>query len=392
MFRPLPSSNNILLVGNFAADTGYAWKTIQEYFVALGQMFIERGNHAVVCFPELRDVPARFKNTKIKVLRFNFSKSRLPSLYRFIRKHGIGTVYLTDSPTYSWRYFFSRLAGVRTIIVHKRTSEGEDVPGAFKTQVKRLLNTNLLVSADQVIVVSEYIRRGVIRVACFPEERIHKIWNGADIGKFKPEYDPFVTSAYGIEKGKKIIFAYSRAIKYKGIQVLIEAARILVHEKRRQELMFLYCGDGPDLEYLRGLVTEFKLSDYFLCPGKTEDIDRILKGVDIVVVPSLWEEPFGLAVIEAMATEKVVIASNVGGIVDIINDSVDGFLVRPGDSEELVNKIVEVLNRPQFRQMIGKNARETVVRKFNIVEKKKELLEFVEQTSALQAKSWRRSA
>ena len=374
---------NLLIVGNFSSETGYAWDTIQEYFVALGKMFLEQGHRAVVCFPEVRDLPARFKSEGIEVVRFDFSRSSVPALYRLIREHRIGVLYLTDWPTVSLRYVCSRLMGVRTIIVHKRTSGGQNTLGRLRTWVKRAVNRNRLFSADRVIAISEHVRKRLVVMSCFPEERADRIWNGVDTDKFKPGSDPYVFSEYRIPREKRIVFAYSRAVRYKGIEVLIDAADILVHRQQRKDLVFLYCGDGPDLAYFRAKVNQLKLDAHFICPGKTENIHRILKGVEIVVVPSLWDEPFGLAVIEAMATGKVVLASKVGGIVDIITDSIDGYLLPPGDSRSLAAKISEVVDRPDTKGMIGSKAREAVLRKFNIVTKKKELLALVAQTSGM---------
>ena len=368
------------MVGNFAAETGYAWNTIQEYFVAVGNLFVQRDGQAIVCFPKVDEIPLRFASTEIKVLCFNFACSSLLALYRFIREHRITIVYLTDWPTYSVRYFCLRLAGVRRIVVHKRTPEGLDYPRGLKRWIKINLNSNSLISADHVIAISEYVRHALIRVACFPEERIQKIWNGIDINRFSPGSGRcYLSEKYGIPRHKKVIFAYSRAIKYKGIQVLIEAARVLIHEENRKDLMFLYCGDGPDLENFRKIVWKYDLGAYFLCPGESNDIDTILKSVEMVVVPSLWQEPFGLAVIEAMATEKVVIASKVGGIVDIIEDSVNGYLLPAGNSEELAKKIAFVLDRPDRHKLIEKKARATVVKTFDIDKKKDEVVRYFER-------------
>ena len=374
---------NLLIVGNFSLDTGYAWETIQEYFVALSGMFIEQGRRAIICFPQVTDIPTRFNSTDIEIVECDISKSSFFALFRLIRDRRIGVLYLTDWPTFSLRYLCARLAGIRTIIVHKRTHGGQDLPGSLKALIKRALNRSRLFSADRVIAISEYIRNRLVTVSCFPDERVYSIWNGVDVEKFKPGFDPYVFFEYGIPKHKRIVFACSRAVKYKGIEVLIEAADILIHQKNQRDLVFLYCGDGPDLDYFRAKVRNLKLQDYFLCPGQTQSVYRILKGVEVVAVPSLWEEPFGLAVIEAMATKKVVIASKVGGIIDIISDAVDGYLVPGGHANALADKIMDVMNKPEAYREMRERARGTVVRKFNITSKKEELLDLVARTSGM---------
>ena len=93
-----------------------------------------------------------------------------------------------------------------------------------------------------------------------------------------------------------------------------------------------------------------------------------------MVVPSLWQEGFGLSVIEGMASGKPVIASRVGGIKEIITDYKDGFLISPGDSEALSARISEIVCDAELGRRIGLAARLTAEASFNIEEKKRELL------------------
>lgn len=366
--------NNLLIVGQFPPDVGYAWDTISEYFLALGQMFLSRGSRTIICYPEVEEVPGKFNSTGIEIIKFDCFTANGRALYQFIKKNSIRTMYLTDRPIFSSKYLICRLAGVKKIVIHDRTSGDRDAPGFFKKWAKKIINHYPLLSADIAIAISEFVRQRLIRVSCFPAWRTWKIWNGVNIDNFRPEKDDFVFHQYNIPLNKKIVFAYSRANKYKGIQTLIEAARRLIHEKKRNDLFFLYCGDGPDLWYFRDLIDSYGLSEKFLCPGKSKEISRILKGVSIVVVPSLWQEGFGLSVVEGMSSGKVVIASRVGGIVEIIDDGKDGYLFPPGDSHDLTAKILSVLDDEILQNRIGKAARGTVIEKFNIEDKKKELL------------------
>jgi glycosyltransferase involved in cell wall biosynthesis len=366
--------NNLLIVSHFSPDVGYAWKTISEYFVAIGEMFVERGNRAIICYPEVERAPDKFDSTGIEIVKFDYATTNMSSLYRFLRKNAIRTMYLTDHPTFSFKYLVCRLAGVKKIVVHDRTSGDRDTPRLFKRWAKKIINQSPLMSADVAIAISEFVRQRLIRTSCFPARRTVKIWNGISLKRFRAERDDFVFYQYNIPLDKKIVFAYSRANKYKGIQTLIEGASSLIHEKKRQDLFFLYCGDGPDLQYFRDLIDSYDLGEYFLCAGKSEDIDRILRGVSIVVVPSLWQEGFGLSVVEGMASGKVVIASNVGGIVEIIDDGRNGYLFPAGDRQALTARILRVLDDEDLQKMIGEAARRTVIEKFNIDDKKEELL------------------
>jgi glycosyltransferase involved in cell wall biosynthesis len=368
------SNNNLLIVAHFSPNVGYAWNTISEYFLALGNMFLQSGSRAIICYPTMEGIPAKFRSTGIEVIGCDFYNQTMMESHAFIRRNRIGYLYLTDRPVFSFKYLGYRLAGIRWIVVHDRTSGERDAPGFFKRHIKGIINRYPLLSADVGIAISEFVRQRLIRVSRLPEKRTLKIWNGVDIDKFSPGEDDFVFQRYGIPRSRKIIFAYSRANRYKGIETLIDAARILVHENGRNDLFFLYCGDGPDLDHFKSLVAEKKLTGEFLCAGYSDAAHRILKGVHVAVVPSLWQEGFGLSVVEGMASGKPVVASSVGGIKEIITDSRDGYLIQPGDSRSLAEKIRELADDEALQSRIGLAARKTVVNSFNIEDKKKELL------------------
>jgi glycosyltransferase involved in cell wall biosynthesis len=366
--------SGLLIVGNYEPDVGYAWNTICEYFAALGRMAREEGVRATICFPVMNEAPERFAKEGIDAVHFDFWSSGFRALYRFVRDRSIRCIYLTDRPVYSLKYLVCRLAGAKRIVVHDRTSGERQVSGRFKRFGKRFVNSTPL-SVDLALAISEYVRNRLIRVSCFPSERIVRIWNGVDVQRFFPGKDDYVREAYRIPRDRKIVFAHSRANGYKGIEILIRAAGRLVNGAGRKDVTFLFCGDGPDLDAFRNLVREEGLEGRFLCPGKANLVDRILKGVDMVVVPSLWQEGFGLSVVEGMATGIPVIASKVGGIVEIVTDGVDGYLVPPGDPVLLADRIARLLDDEGKRQRIGEAARNTVEARFDIEDKKKELVD-----------------
>ena len=378
--------SRLLIVGNYPLDVGYAWNTIMEYFLHLGAVSAEYGGGAILCTPGDGAIPERFRSSPLKVETFDFWGSSLREVVRYIRKKDIDIVYFTDRPVFSVRYLACRWAGVRRIVVHDRTSGERDAPGWLKGAIKSIAVRYPLASADRAVAISNYVSRRLETVSRFPKDRIVRIWNGVDVNRFAPGEDDYVFERFGIPKDRKVVFCYSRANRYKGIEVLIDAAETLLHGQNRQDVHFLFCGDGPDLESFRSRVRQKNLSDRFLCPGKVDSVARILKGVTAVVVPSLWQEGFGLSVIEGMACGKVVLASRVGGIVDIITDAEDGFLFPPGDNGRLALLLTDVLDDGALREAMGAAARKTVIERFNIEDKKRELsrlvLDLVSQGSA----------
>ena len=364
---------NFLIVANFPSETGYAWKTIGTYFLSLAQMFSELGGKTLLCYPQVNSIPEPFKDSPIEIIEFDFFANDWIATFRFIKQQKIRTIYFTDRPTFSLKYIVSRLAGVRRIVVHDRTSGHRDAPGPLKKMIKRAIHRFPFFSIDLAIGVSDFVKNRLIKVACLPPSRVIRLHNALDIDKFKPAPDDLLQRQFNLSSATQVIFAHSRANRYKGIQTLIQAAEALVHKQGRRDVAFVYCGDGPDLEYFRGLVKEKHLSEHFFCPGRCRQIERLLRGAAVVVVPSIWQEALGLAVIEGMATAKPVVAARVGGIVEIISDGQDGFLFDPEDSKMLAHKLDMLLSDHNLQKRIGRAARATTVKYWNIRNRQIEL-------------------
>ncbi len=139
----------------------------------------------------------------------------------------------------------------------------------------------------------------------------------------------------------------------KGFEVLYRACKLLEERKRTFQLVIT----GKK---------RFK-EDYITSVGwiNHEELPSFYQRSNICVVPSIWAEPFGIVAVEAMACGKPVIASRVGGLKEIVEDGITGFLVPPGDPYALAEKIEVLLDSSNLREKMGKNAREKVEREYS---------------------------
>jgi glycosyltransferase involved in cell wall biosynthesis len=124
-------------------------------------------------------------------------------------------------------------------------------------------------------------------------------------------------------------------------------------------------GEGALYENLRLLTEQLNINPYVLFLGKRDDINKILKISDIFALSSL-AEPFGLVNIEAMTARKPVVATNVGGIPEIVEDGENGFLVPPADEHKLSEKIISLLKDERLCRLMGEKGRKTVETKFSL--------------------------
>jgi glycosyltransferase involved in cell wall biosynthesis len=158
------------------------------------------------------------------------------------------------------------------------------------------------------------------------------------------------------------ILALGRITREKGFDCLLQAYSAI-----QNHVLLTIVGDGPDLMNLKSLAEKLKLSSKVEFPGwlSHEALDRIYRQSALVVVPSIWPEPFGIVGIEAMAYRKPVVAFDVGGISQWLKDRQTGYLVQPGNIRDLTDKMNLILNNRKLAIEMGYQGRMSVEKYFS---------------------------
>lgn len=148
-----------------------------------------------------------------------------------------------------------------------------------------------------------------------------------------------------------------RLVREKGVDVLLRAFANVINEIPAARL--LIAGDGTDAKRTKDIIDDLKISSNVSMLGRVpaSEIDEHLSRAWVQVVPSLWEEPFGIVAIEAMMRGTAVIASSSGGPREIIDNGKTGLLVRPGDVGALTGSLIEVLRNRELAKSLGKAGR-----------------------------------
>jgi glycogen synthase len=160
-----------------------------------------------------------------------------------------------------------------------------------------------------------------------------------------PELDP-------LPSNDRVSFAYvGRFVSEKGMPILLEAARILAAEKLPFTVQLI--GDGPERKKVEELIQSYDLTSHVTITGflAGEPLAAALRDVKVVVMPSVWEETAGLAAIEQMMRGRLVIASKVGGLGEIVGDC--GLTFAIGDAVGLANRMREVIADPHMIERYG---------------------------------------
>ena len=155
-----------------------------------------------------------------------------------------------------------------------------------------------------------------------------------------------------------------RLVTTKGVKLLIEASRILHSTKCPFKLLIV--GDGPERASLESIVNEWSLGAQVIFLGHQTDVQLldIFRKAQLIVVPSLGGEVFGLVVAENMLRGIPVIASDLGAFVEVLGDG--GFTFKTGDSTDLAHQIRRVLLDPSLRDRAGTAARRRVLERFSM--------------------------
>jgi glycosyltransferase involved in cell wall biosynthesis len=148
----------------------------------------------------------------------------------------------------------------------------------------------------------------------------------------------------------------------KGHAFLIRAFRKIVEENSQARLVIV--GEGYLMESLRALVSQLELSETVIFTGFLEDVPQIIATFDVAVLPSYFEG-MGRVLLEAMAMEKPVVGTRVGGIPDLVEQGLNGYLVSPGNGKELASAILKILNDKDLALKMGQAGRKKMTDRFS---------------------------
>lgn len=161
-----------------------------------------------------------------------------------------------------------------------------------------------------------------------------------------------------------------RLVSDKGIETAIEAMTKLVFGQGQREIRLSLAGSGST-EYeshLRWLVNQAGLTDYvsFLGWVPPEEMPGLLRKFDVLLLPSIWPEPFARALLEGMISGLVVVATPTGGTPEIVMDGENGLLFTPDNPEDLAQKIARLVNDPESRRKLAEAGKQTIMERFTI--------------------------
>ena len=217
-----------------------------------------------------------------------------------------------------------------------------------------------ILQSDGISAVSAFLKDETVRDFSVPSNRIDVIPNFVDTEVWRPDREPCHRSKLAPE-GQKIVMHVSNFRAVKRLQDVVEVfARI----RREVSARLVLVGDGPDRPRALKRAADLGLRDDVLFLGRHGSVDEILSCADLFLLPS-QSESFGLAALEAMACGAPVVASNAGGLPEVVVDGVTGYLLPVGDVDRMAEAGVRILSDSEHAKSLSQAARALAVERFS---------------------------
>lgn len=277
-------------------------------------------------------------------------------LFKLIRQEKPDILHTHTAKAGTLGRIAARLAGV-PVILH--TFHGHVLTGYFgklKSWLFILIEKILACISTKLITLSNELKEELISMGIGNKKKFEVVPLGLELkpfienknhtGKFKEEL--------GLSDNVLLVGIVGRLVPIKGHKYFLETAKIIRTQNTEHgtQIKFVIVGDGELREELEGYAKKLGISNDVIFTGFRGDLPEIYADLDIVVLTSI-NEGTPLSIIEAMASGKPVVATDVGGVPSFVKDGVTGFLIESGNVKSLSGAILKLLENPELRQKLG---------------------------------------
>ncbi len=317
---------------------------------------------AICCFDSLGDLAEPLPEQGIDVhllkrrpgvdIRYIFK------LASFLRQMETQILHLHNPTAFFYGTLAGKLARVPCIVY---TEHGRDFSSSWKVKFTNGILSRLV---NKVVAVAEFGRRYLVADEGIAEQKTITIHNGIDAERFGAEYDAnALRSELGLEKRQLVIGIVARLDPIKNHKALIKAMKKVAD--RLPEAVLLVVGDGPLRRELESLSTALGLEARVRFLGARSDVPELMNLLDLFVLCS-HSEGLSLTLIEASAAARPIVATDVGGNSEVVENKVNGLLVPADDPEALATAILALLQDKERLSVMGKAGRQKFEREFTL--------------------------
>ena len=255
-----------------------------------------------------------------------------------------------------------RLCGVPVILNHDHTND--DYRAAQRVRLALDALSNRL--ATHIVAVSDSCRKFLIEREGVAPKNVSLIQNAIDLERFSPTCGTRAEArkSLGLPEAGPVVAGVGRLNPQKNFSLFLQVAAAV--SARHPGAIFLLAGEGPEEQLLRHQAAELGLGDRVRFAGYVADTRQVYLASDILLMPSLFEG-LPMTLLEAMAMGLPVVASELDGIAEVVEDGLDGFLVPSGQARMFSDRVCQLLDSPDLAKRFGTSSSEKVQRQFSAV-------------------------
>ena len=316
--------------------------------------------HVIISLTESSEFENRIDRDDVEVICLHKKAGNDPKIHlkiwQLLRQLKPDCVHTYNIATLEFN-IIAFLAGVKKRIHAEHGRDIYDLDGSNKKYqyLRRLINPFV----SLWVPVSRELADWLVAVVKLPKAKVHLIYNGIDLQLYHPKQHR--------QNGQCVIGTVGRMAAVKDQLTLVKAVGILItdYPELKKKLRLVLVGDGELYASIKSYIDEYSLQENIELLGARNDVAELLQGFDVFVLPSL-AEGIPLTILEAMATALPVISTKVGGVPELIDDAVHGFLIEPQAVNDLAARIKIYLDTPELIAQQGLKAREKVEKSFSL--------------------------
>lgn len=334
--------------------------------IRIAQAMEKKGVSTVVIVPNLSPLEQRANEANLNVVSItpHFKYGDIPAaihLAHILKDHQIGLVLLMQSKDIHLAAIASLITPQTKLVFYQQMNS--------RYNKRDFIHSWIYSKLSLWISLSKSMKEDVLSYTNMPREKIKVLPLGTDLQQFDPSHynKSESRSFFGLPQNGYTIGVLGRLDKLKGQHILLQAIPEVV--RQHPNVVFLIAGDETAgeygyKEYLLKLCRSLDIERYVKYIPFTDDVPRLMAALDVFVLPS-FSETFGLVVVEAMAMERPIIATNAGGLPEMIVNGKTGLLVKPQDATTVALAIHRVLSDSALRSSLGHLARKEALKRYD---------------------------
>jgi glycosyltransferase involved in cell wall biosynthesis len=329
--------------------------------------------HVGLLSRELRAAGIEFHHLPILILRRRYLKPRglfhivkcavlgTWTLRTLIRQRDVRLIHSTTlsvlaAPLAAWVTRTPLISHVQEMLIEPRV-------------IRKALHAITRHSADRIICISDSVRAHILQDQPHAAKLVEVVRNSIPLPPEPTRTIEEMRRELGLRADLPVVGMIGRVSPWKGQEIFVRAAAIVRSEGIASQFVAIggvFDNERHHLDRLKELITSLNLQNLVKIEGFRKDARELIAAFDVLVLPSILPEPFGLVVAEAMAAGKPVIATAQGGPTEMVVEGETGFLIPPNDPSALASAIKNLLTNPEVTARLGKAARQRFLDHFEM--------------------------